>query len=425
MFDMILRKNNVVNIVDSIMGSNKTNRIIEWMDNNPQNSYIYVSPLLSEVGQGSRLHNNLKNIVLEIPSSDEGTKSDSLFNMLVKGDNIACTHKLYLSMREKHFSEIAKKDYIIIIDEEVDVIGGFDRYSKSDMKWLIKKGDITISDEDGMVSWIGDRSDINGKHKYLDFLSFCDSKSLYATRRSDTMMCTQLPIRLFECAKKVIIITYMFEGNILDCFLKLKGFEVQEFKGISPDKTTKEDIRKLLTVIPPTEKMAEYSLSSTWFAEANGKQLNDVSNYIRTIANRLGYTNQDVMWTVPKSRAVRGSNKTKKLVRPVSYSIYKDDDGVKKPCWLAAQTRATNIYRDKKLMVHCYNRHPILPVSSYLQDYGYPVDLQVFATSELLQWAFRGCIRKGEPMTLAIGSKRMHNFLLQWLADDGEQGGAS
>ena len=74
MFDMILRKNNVVNIVDSIMGSNKTNRIIEWMDNNPQNSYIYVSPLLSEVEQGSRLHNNLKNIVLEIPSSDVGTK---------------------------------------------------------------------------------------------------------------------------------------------------------------------------------------------------------------------------------------------------------------------------------------------------------------------------------------------------------------
>lgn len=420
MLKSVIRKNNLVEIVDSVMGSNKTNRIIEWMDNNPENNYIYVSPLLSEVEQGSRLHNNLNNIVLEIPSNDAGTKSDSLFNMLVSGDNIACTHSLYLSMTDKHFNEISSKDYIVIIDEEVDVIGGFDRYSKSDMNWLIKKGDISVSDVDGMVSWVGDRVDITAKHKYLDFLSYCDSKSLYCTKRSDTMAVTQLPIRLFECAKQVIILTYMFEGNILDCFLKLKGFDVQEFKGISPDKLDKEVVRKLLTVIPPTEKMSEYSLSSTWYNEANGKQLNDVANYIRTIANRLGYTNQEVMWSVPKSRAVRGSNKSKKLVRPVSYSVYKDSDGVKKPCWLAAQTRATNNYSEKKLMVHCYNRHPILPVSAYLQDYGHPVDLKVFATSELLQWSWRGCIRKGEPMTLAIGSKRMYGYFMDWLNDDGE-----
>lgn len=421
MFDTSFRKNNLVEIVDSVMGSNKTNRIIEWMDNNPQNNYIYVSPLLSEVVQGSRLHKMLNNIVLEIPNNDYDSKSESLYSMLLAGDNIACTHSLYLSMQEKHFNEISKKGYVIIIDEEVDVIGGFSRYSKSDMKWLVNKGDLSISDEDGMVSWIGDRTDITGKHKYLDFLSYCDSKSLYCTRRSDTMAVTQLPIRLFECAKQVIILTYMFEGNILDCFLRLKGFDVQEFKGIIPDKLDKDKIRKLLTVIPPTDKMSEYSLSSTWFSEANGKQLNDVSNYIRTIANRMGYTNQDVMWTVPKGRAVRGANKSKKLVRPVSYSMYKDKDGTKKPCWLAAQTRATNIYSDKKLMVHCYNRHPILAVSSYLQDYGNPVDLKVFATSELLQWSWRGCIRKAEPMTLAIGSKRMHNYFMEWLEDGGDE----
>ena len=69
-------------------------------------------------------------------------------------------------------------------------------------------------------------------------------------------------------------------------------------------------------------------------------------------------------------------------------------------------------------MVHCYNRFPLLAVSSYLQDYGCPVDLKVFALSELLQWSYRGCIRKGEPMTLAIGSKRMYNYFMDWLADE-------
>lgn len=420
MFDTSFRKNNLVYIVDSIMGSNKTNRIIEWMDNNPENNYIYVSPLLSEVESGSRLHNNLNNIVLEIPNNDFGSKSDSLFKMLVAGDSIACTHSLYLAMKEKHFNEIARKGYIVIIDEEVDVIGGFDRYSKSDMKWLVSKNEIHISDDDGMVSWIGDRKELTENHKYLDFLQYCDSKSLYCTKRSDTMAVTQLPIKLFECAKQVIILTYMFEGNILDCFLKLKGFDVQKFEGIKTDAINKSSLRDLITVIPPSDKTVDYSLSATWYSEANGTQLNDISTYIRSVARTGGFTNKEILWTVPKERAVRGKVKSKKLVRPIGYSEYKDDDGVKKTCWLAAQTRATNDYSDKKLMVHCYNRRPLVPVSSYLQDYGHPVDLQVFATSELLQWAWRGCIRKGEPMTLAIGSKRMHNFFMQWLNDEGE-----
>lgn len=35
-----------------------------------------------------------------------------------------------------------------------------------------------------------------------------------------------------------------------------------------------------------------------------------------------------------------------------------------------------------------------------------PVDINVFALSEMLQWLWRGCIRKGEPMVVAVGSKK-------------------
>jgi len=55
MFDTSFRKNNVVKLVDSIMGSYKTTRMIEWMDSNPHKKYIYVSPLLSEVGSDGRV----------------------------------------------------------------------------------------------------------------------------------------------------------------------------------------------------------------------------------------------------------------------------------------------------------------------------------------------------------------------------------
>ena len=39
-----------IELLDSIMGSGKTQGVIQWMLNNPQNKYLYVSPILTEVG---------------------------------------------------------------------------------------------------------------------------------------------------------------------------------------------------------------------------------------------------------------------------------------------------------------------------------------------------------------------------------------
>lgn len=397
-----------------MMGSGKSTGILNWMDDNPQNSYIFVSPLLSEVEEGGRVHKHLKNVSLEIPSDEEGTKSDSLLRMLENGDSIACTHSLYLSMTDRHFKSLELMGYVVIIDEEVDVIDGFNLCSKDDLQWLLEKGDISIREEDGMVEWVGARDKITHKHKYHSFLQYCDAKALYSTKRSDTMMVSQLPIKLFEVAKEVIILTYMFKGNVLDSFLKLKGFQTEDFDDISCNKVDKGRIRELLTVVPPNSKIQPYSMSSTWWNEASEKQINDVANYIRTIARSKGFTADDVLWTVPKARAVRQRGQKKNLLSPKSYTRGSNRD----TCYLSATTRATNNYSHKKAMFHCYNRRPLVPVSAYLQDYGCSVDFKVFATSELVQWLWRGCIRNNQPMLVAIGSERMYNYFMEWLNDD-------
>lgn len=411
MFDVSFRKNNVVKLVDYMMGAGKSTSILNWMDSNPQNSYIFVSPLLSEVEEGGRVHKSLKNVSLEIPNDSEGSKSSSLLKMLQAGDSIACTHSLYLSMTDKHFNAIEAVGYTIIIDEEVDVIDGFNRYSQSDLHWLLEKGEISIRDADGMVEWVGSRDTITSKHKYYSFLQYCDAKALYSTKRSDTMMVSQLPIKLFEVAKEVVILTYMFEGNILDCFLKLKGFEVENFTGFECSNPDKQSIRELLTVIPPNKKLLDYSLSNTWWNEANAKQINDVANYIRACGRNHGMTADNVLWTIPKARAVKQRGQSKNLMKPMSYT--RDSNG--NHCYLSAMTRATNDYHYKKAMIHCYNRRPLVPVSAYLADYGCNVDFKVFATSELVQWLWRGCIRDGKPMVVGIGSERMYNYFMEWL----------
>ena len=408
--------NRLVEIVDSCMGTAKTTNILKWIDNNPNTKFIFVSPLLSEVQEGGRIHRDLNSVVFEVPVDDKGTKSDSFLKLLEQGCNIACTHSLYLCMSDKHLNEIYKQGYTVIIDEEIDIIGGFDKYSDNDLLWLLSKNEISIDEHDGMVTWVGDREGIKPNHKYYDFLKYCNSKSLYSTKRSSTMMVTQLPVRLFEVAERVIILTYMFKGNVLDCFLKLKGFESVAFKDITCSTIDKVKIKSLLTVLPPNTKINNYSLSSSWWTEANSDQIKHVKNYIESSAKKCGMLSNDVCWTLPKSRAIKSKGANKVVVKPQGYT--KDSNG--NPCYLSVITRATNDYAHKKMMIHCYNRYPIQSVKAYLQDYGNPIDNNVFALSEMLQWLWRGCIRKGEPMCVAIGSKRMYNLFVDWLNDEFE-----
>ena len=48
--------NNKVEVLDAIMGSGKTTEIFKWIDANPEYSYIYVSPMLTEVDTDGRIH---------------------------------------------------------------------------------------------------------------------------------------------------------------------------------------------------------------------------------------------------------------------------------------------------------------------------------------------------------------------------------
>lgn len=423
---------NKVEILDSIMGSNKTNRVLDWIDSNPNERYLYISPLLSEVDNTSRLATNLKHVSFEFPSTDEyDTKTDDLLSKLEVGANISCTHSLYLSMTEKHLDLIEKFEYIVIIDEEVGVIDAFKKYSTDDLAYLNSNGDIEISDEDGMISWVG--AELGKKAKYKQFYNLCKAKAVYATKRSDTMLVTQMPVELFTRAKRVIIMTYMFNGNVLDNFLKLKKVEVVPFTEVQPTQIDKQEIRELIDLKPLDRKLLKLSMSVYGYDKMDKKGFDLISNYIRSTGLSIGAKAIDTMYTLPKAVSPV-EVKSGKRVAPRGYLTYKtavlDEDGVVvldskgKPktednyCWLHSGCRATNKYAYKWYLVHCYDRHPNLSVETYLKEYGCPVDKNVFALSEMLQWIWRSRIRKGDGIVLAVPNTRMHNLFLDWLNEE-------
>ena len=74
--------NKVVEILDSMMGSGKTSGIIGWIESHPNEKYIYVSPLLTEVEDGGRLHQNLKTVAFESPKNTDSTKAEDMLRLL-------------------------------------------------------------------------------------------------------------------------------------------------------------------------------------------------------------------------------------------------------------------------------------------------------------------------------------------------------
>lgn len=83
--------------------------------------------------------------------------------------------------------------------------------------------------------------------------------------------------------------------------------------------------------------------------------------------------------------------------------------------FIAVNERATNKYSDKQTMIYFANRYLDPNMIDFFRNGNVKVDEEQWALAELIQWIWRGCIRKDKPMNLFIPSKRMRNLLNDWL----------
>lgn len=413
-----------VEICSYLMGSNKTNSIIKWMSDNPKDRYIYVVPNLNEIQDTEYSNSRVLSIGFVTPEAEGEfkTKSEHLYYLCARGVSIACTHTLYKMLNESTLKLIKDKGYILVIDEEVALIDTYTSASPADLVSLLNDKKVSISDKDGMVSWIANEEVTepyeSARHKFHSFYKHIKNENIYTTRQIKTgdkykslFMVSQITKEVIECAKRVVIITYLYQDSILDCFLQLKGFKVKKFRDVSINEASLSDVVSRITLLPYDEKMSKLKLSSSWWNTASSKDVKLVENFIRRTSRRSGLESGDIMWTVPSTRTKWSQSKRKLKVSPQSFVDGSDGE----PCWIACTMKATNRYSHKKLAIHCFNRYPHVAVYSYLNDYGFQVDQDKYAVAEMLQWLFRSNIRlpDGE-VTFAIASKRMYNLYLKW-----------
>lgn len=405
-----------IELLDSIMGSGKTQGVIQWMLNNPQNKYLYVSPMLTEVEE--RVPTACQALEFTYPCTEEyKTKGQHLLKLLEEGCNVSFTHSLFTDLTKQHLALIRKHEYVLIVDEEVAFIEPYKgNYSRDDIVSLEKAGHIRVEEDNlGRVVWQWyDDNEMNDT-AYSKLKRMSDLGMLYCAKRDRKIMVVHLPIELVQSSRRVILLTYLFKGSVMESFMDLKGIEIVPFREVVPPKTTKDVLTKaksLITFIDTTttKAVSSLSMSSTWYSKnATTADLEKVSNAIFSVYRKFG-DKESFIFTAPKSLADYQYVKDEKLKRNIIHKkMPKDVD------WIYCGTKATNMWSHKSIAVHAYNRYVNTAIKAYLQDYGTPPDDDMFALSEMVQWIFRTCIRNDEPLQLCILNNRMKGLLCNWL----------
>ena len=405
-----------IELLDSIMGSGKTQGVIQWMLNNPQNKYLYVSPMLTEVEE--RIPTACQALEFTYPCTEEyKTKGKHLLKLLEEGCNVSFTHSLFTDLTKQHLALIRKHEYVLIVDEEVAFIEPYKgNYSRDDIVSLEKAGHIRVEEDNlGRVVWQWyDDNEMNDT-AYSKLKRMSDLGMLYCAKRDRKIMVVHLPIELVQSSRRVILLTYLFKGSVMESFMDLKGIEIVPFKEVVPPKTTKDVLTKaksLITFIDTTttKAVSNLSMSSTWYSKnATTADLEKVSNAIFSVYRKFG-DKESFIFTAPKSLADYEYVKEERLKRNIIHKkMPKDVD------WIYCGTKATNMWSHKSIAVHAYNRYVNTAIKAYLQDYGTPPDDDMFALSEMVQWIFRTCIRNDEPLQLCILNNRMKGLLCNWL----------
>ena len=404
---------NKIEVLDAIMGSGKSTGIIKWMIDNPQNKYLCVSPLLTEVVE--RIPMECERLDFESPSTENHrTKGEHLTELLKEGCNISFTHSLFVSLTKEHLSLIKREAYTLIIDEEIDFVEAYQGkdYKKEDIITLEKSKHIKINENElGRVDWTWNREDFEEGSKYSKLRRMCQLGMVHCAKRDRGMIVLHLPISLVSAAHRTIVLTYLFEGSVMSRFMEMKGVDVVPFtevKLIKTDAQVKEEACRLIKIedTPSIVKLRDsgkFGLSSTFYRNANKEELKQVSNAIKSACRK--FDKSRVIYTLPKDMVLPTNG-----VAKVKVSGYKADE-----CFLYSGIKATNDYSDRDVVVHAFNKYPLVPLTAYLHDYGFPLDPDLFALSEMVQFVWRSAIRNGGEIRLYILSKRMEKLFTSWL----------
>lgn len=420
--ETLYKKRNKITVVDSIMGSGKTSWAIQFINESPEiHKFIFITPYLSEI---QRIIENSSKIFIQPEQKGKRSKLASLKQAIVNGQNIASTHALFKRCDAELLQLLEAENYILILDEVMDVIDEISM-TKDDIKILLNsvddKGDAIVSvGKKGKVMWNAKNYDSGN---YQSIRNIANSGNLVLFEESK--MYWLFPTEVFQAFNEVYILTYMFKGQVQSYYYQLfnirytfrsvgfekeRGYYLKEYEGRRME--NRQELKELIRIFYSTpssnrdiNKIGEkFNAFSKSFLTDHLKNLkyrelikNNCYNFYRHKMNRS--TNL-VIWTTFKDY--------QKITMPV---------GLKKG-FVPLNARATNEYADANTCIYLSNRYMNPMIKRFFYSHDIKVDEDLFALSELLQWIFRSAIRNQEPIDVYIPSSRMRTLLEKYLNNE-------
>lgn len=387
---------------DEVMGSGKTTAAIKAINTAPvEQKFMFVTPYLSEV---ARIKEGCAEKEFCEPVEGFDCKTADLERLIDVQANIVTTHALFTMMPLEYLEKIRETGYVLFLDEALEPMEPLTGIDPLDAEYVTDK--LIRINEDSSVEWIASEK-YHGQFTFLR--NMCDNGYLRGAVSEEGAACFVhiLPTAYFTSFKDVVIMTYLFSGQILKNYLNIEklpyrrlflNYKEQMFAS-RRDGVFHRDYRPLITILDNPRMNAigdkKTALSHSWYARNDLKQVsNNLNNFFK---NMMKSPANSRLWTVfaDCKEEVGGSRYSKSF--------------------LACNTRATNEYKDRTVLAYLVNRYRNPFFVRYFRYYGVETNNDIFALSEMLQWLWRSALRDGKHIILYIPSKRMRDLLKAWL----------
>ena len=404
-----------INVVDSIMGSGKSQFAIQMMNEVNDNNYIYITPYLDEVG---RIKTNCSNREFFEPNECKEnriySKSKSFKELMKHNKDIATTHSLFKLIDEEAEQMLEATSYTLILDEVMDVVQQIP-IAKADIKILFNDIKALVVDENNtiIITEVGEEYLKSKGGKFSEFIHMAKLKRLFLFE--DVVILWEFPVDVFKYFKEVYILTYLFDGQIqkyffdfynitYEKFIVLKneqGYYLSEYNS-EVDKERKNFLKNKIEIYEgKLNDIAESdtALSYNWYDKAKSMTKEMVSNNIYNYFKNLKQVkSNDCLWTCFKEHKIEVK----------SY----------KKAFIAHNIRATNEYSNTHTLAYAVNRYISPYLIKYFKSKEIEVNQDIYGLSEAIQWVWRARIRNNENISIYIPSKRIRNLFIKWLNNE-------
>lgn len=405
----------MINICDAIMGSGKSSAAITYMNEHPDDKFVYITPYL---GEATRIKEGCPSLHFVEPSNKvpgaRFSKVQHTLQLLEEGRNIATTHAAFKIYDHRITEVIRESGYTLIIDEAVNVLSRVD----------ISSGDVCLLKEAGYIGAENGRfvakREYTGK-AFTSFFSMLQSREMIRCEgEDDSLYYWILPPELLTASKDVFVLTYLFEGYDMYSLLQMCSLSYR-YIGVSHGEDGVYRFCDRMDYIPEytgtlsqhihildDDKInsvgdAERALSMKWFLneELVGKLKKNIYNYFRNIHHDK--PSEARMWGTycSKEAALRGGGYAKRFV------VFNE--------------RATNQYKDRTVLVYAVNLYRNVGQKQFYENSGVYASDDQYALSTMVQWIWRSAIRDGKDIHIYIPSRRMRELLVQWMSGVEEQ----